>query len=203
MVHVNRRNKATLWPVIFKYIKPGTHIISDGWKAYIGLETVVGYTHEVVNHTESFVNDNGGHTNTIEGSWFHIKRSLPASGTRKNLLANYFAVFIWRRKYAKDNNFNTFLRHVGEVFDPTSPNNPRFQINENDDNENNDDDANAFDANDDIHENQNRFMVQFNCHDYWFEEEDLNDNDNDNDEDHEEITENNDNENDEDLDFVF
>lgn len=49
MVAVDKRDENTLLPVIKKWIKPGTLIISDCWKAYINLEKH-GYFHSTVNH---------------------------------------------------------------------------------------------------------------------------------------------------------
>ena len=46
--------------------KPASIIISDCWKGYINLRKY-GYTHETVNHSKEFVNEEGAHTNKIEG----------------------------------------------------------------------------------------------------------------------------------------
>ena len=54
-----------------KWIKPGTIIVSDCWKAYYNLEKY-GYTHRTVNHSKEFVNIDaydGDHINKIEGHW--------------------------------------------------------------------------------------------------------------------------------------
>jgi hypothetical protein len=70
-IPVKRRNKRTLWPLIFKHIAQGTKIISDGWSAYKGLDQF--YEHEMVNHSENFKDPiTGARTNTIEGCWFHF-----------------------------------------------------------------------------------------------------------------------------------
>ena len=69
----NRRNEATLLPIIQQFVLPGTKIITDGWKAYINLGQH-GYVHMDVNHSEDFVNPaTGAHTNRIEGTWTHAK----------------------------------------------------------------------------------------------------------------------------------
>ena len=52
---VKDRSAQTLIPLIKKYIKPGTQIISDCWKAYSSLEKE-GYTHLTVNHFKEFKN---------------------------------------------------------------------------------------------------------------------------------------------------
>jgi hypothetical protein len=63
--------------------------------------------------------NHGAHTNTIEGSWFHLKRSLGLNGTRKSMHKGYFHMFLWRRVYANQPNpFKLFLQQIGLVFNP-------------------------------------------------------------------------------------
>jgi hypothetical protein len=46
-----------------------------------------GYTHLKVNHSVNYKDpETGAHTNTIEGSWLHAKKSLPEYGTKKVIL---------------------------------------------------------------------------------------------------------------------
>ena len=54
MVHVDRRDAATLLPIIRQHIVPGTTIISDLWAAYNTLGTL-GYQHLTVNHTYNLI----------------------------------------------------------------------------------------------------------------------------------------------------
>ena len=71
----NKRDAATLVPIIQQYVKQGTTIITDKWKGYINLASY-GYVHLDVNHSKNFVNpETGAHTNTIEGTWTHAKRA--------------------------------------------------------------------------------------------------------------------------------
>ena len=66
MAPVHDRTKETLLLQIKEWIKPGTHVISDGWAAYQNLEEE-GYTQEVVNHSENFVDPkSGAHTQNRE-----------------------------------------------------------------------------------------------------------------------------------------
>ena len=76
LVPVEDRSEATLLPFIQKWIEPGTLIVSDCWKSYSNLEKN-GYFHQTVNHSKEFVNEEGFHTNKIEGHWRHMKVSLP------------------------------------------------------------------------------------------------------------------------------
>jgi hypothetical protein len=70
MVPVGKRNKETLLPIIFKYIKPGTTVISDEWKAYKAL-IIHNYAHKSVNHSIKFVSPDDPiiHTQNIENLW--------------------------------------------------------------------------------------------------------------------------------------
>jgi transposase-like protein len=110
------RKKETLMDLIYKYIEPGTIIMSDCWKAYDSdWLNQLNFTHFTVNHSQNFKDPiTGAHTNSIEGTWMHVKRSLNKNGTRKSLLASYFAEFIWRRRFLEGNvcPFATFLNHV-------------------------------------------------------------------------------------------
>ena len=65
---------ANLIPLITKYIKPHSIIISDKWRAYNKLAEH-GYVHKCVNHSENFVDpDNPSiHTQNIERLWRDIK----------------------------------------------------------------------------------------------------------------------------------
>ena len=62
-----RRDSETLIPLIQKFIKPKSLIISDSWRAYTKLNCL-DYTHKVINHSENFVcpHDKEVHTQTIE-----------------------------------------------------------------------------------------------------------------------------------------
>ena len=64
------RSEATLLPIIQRHIKPGTHIMSDEWRAYFNLNKY-GYIHDKINHSENFVNpeDPNIHTQRIENAW--------------------------------------------------------------------------------------------------------------------------------------
>ncbi|CAF1031433.1 unnamed protein product [Brachionus calyciflorus] len=95
--------------MIKKYIKPQTTIISDCWSSYQYLQKAE-FEHLTINHTIEFKNpETGAHTNIIEGTWFHLKRSLPRHG----VLAGYFAEFIWRKKFG---DFNDIINIISELF---------------------------------------------------------------------------------------
>ena len=69
MVPVDRRDAATLLPIIHKHIAPGTTVILDLWAAYNTLG-IQGYQHLTINHTYNFVNPTtGACTNHVESVW--------------------------------------------------------------------------------------------------------------------------------------
>lgn len=64
----------SLQPIINKYVKPGSVLISDEWLGYHGLNAK--YDHRIVDHTaKQYVNANGDTSNALEGFWTWIKRS--------------------------------------------------------------------------------------------------------------------------------
>ena len=90
------RTKITLLPIIQQYIRPGTTIISDEWKAYHDIGTIPGgYTHQTVNHSKNFVDPvTGAHTQAIEGHWSCTKRMMRKQGvmnTSSDLFPSYMA----------------------------------------------------------------------------------------------------------------
>ena len=121
LVTVEDRSEATLIPIIQKYIKPGTTIMSDCWKAYTKLEQL-GYKHGTVNHSVEFVNSaTGDHTQTIESTWRSVKGSLPRYGTQKHFYESYFAEYLFRHKYftPDSDKFLTFLDKIKNVYTST------------------------------------------------------------------------------------
>ena len=63
-----RRVKDTLLPIIRAQILPGSHVISDMWKAYDCLEDK-DYHHQTINHRQNSVDpDTRTHTHGIENT---------------------------------------------------------------------------------------------------------------------------------------
>ena len=57
LVEVDKRDSATLIPIIKKYIRPGSTIFSDEWKAYDCLPNIpsYNYVHRTVNHSRNLL----------------------------------------------------------------------------------------------------------------------------------------------------
>ena len=97
---VPNRTRVTLTEVIKTYVRPGTHIITDGWAAYNHLSEE-GYTHTSVNHSRFYMDPaTGAHTNTIEGKWNGVKKVVPRQGFRTPyVLQTYLGETMFRAKY--------------------------------------------------------------------------------------------------------
>lgn len=75
---VGDRRRTSLGPNIRKHVERGSLIHTDEHKAYEALGTpFVGmdYTHEVIDHSVAYVQDNV-HTNNVENFWSLLKRGL-------------------------------------------------------------------------------------------------------------------------------
>ena len=91
----NKRDAATLLPLIYRWILPGSIIYTDEWSSYNSL-TAAGYTHDSVNHSIQFVDPiTGVHTNTQEGLWALVKRSVVGSTDLELALVD----FMFRRRF--------------------------------------------------------------------------------------------------------
>ena len=77
----------------WKWIAPGTVIVSDCWKAYCNLEKH-GYVHRTVNHSKEFVNENGDNTKKIEGHWRQAKCKRPKFGVQTSFSYIFGRIFV-------------------------------------------------------------------------------------------------------------
>ena len=96
------RRRGTLVPLIEKHVRPGTHVKSDGWGAYRGLDNYKGvspYAHSTVNHRMNFVNpQDGTHTQKVERMWRDLKdKKKRANGVPRAYLTEYVKEWMWRR----------------------------------------------------------------------------------------------------------
>ncbi|GFX76199.1 mitotic-spindle organizing protein 2A [Trichonephila clavipes] len=96
---VPNRTKEELLSVIKEWVVPGSVIISDCWKAYNCLSHE-DYHHLRVNHSLTLKDpETGAHTNSIEGTWSAIKRSLRNHAAHvEGEFDYYLAEYMWRRR---------------------------------------------------------------------------------------------------------
>lgn len=92
----------TFRPIIEKNVAPGSTITTDEWRSYNILQ-VSPYTHGTVNHSRKQWKQGIHHTNTIEGYWGHLKRSI--RGTHVHVspkhLWKYLSEFAYRYNQRK------------------------------------------------------------------------------------------------------
>lgn len=135
MVPVEKRDAATLIPLIKRHILPGTTIVSDCWKAYDCLPKE-GFQHLKVNHSLNFVDPTtGAHSNTIESTWRHAKAVLPTYRRHKPFFAGYLAKYLFLKKCRQRGVDPTiaFFNAAGELFSPGKQYATKFQEGESED----------------------------------------------------------------------
>ena len=114
---VQRRDAATLLPIIQAHVAPGTVIHSDEWAAYNRVAALpnVG-SHSVVNHTYNFVHPTTGtHTQNVESYWNRIKTKLKRmKGCTANQLPSYLDEFMWKERHGTTRReaFNNIMRDI-------------------------------------------------------------------------------------------
>jgi len=83
--------------IIKKNVKVGTRIITDDYTSYHRIDEL-GYKHDIIRHSDYIYVLDDIHTNTIEGFWSQLKRSL--RGTHHSIspahLQSYLDEFVWK-----------------------------------------------------------------------------------------------------------
>jgi len=117
MVCVPDRSAATLMPFIIRFIKPETTIISDQWRAYLGIKNA-GFQHYTVNHSRNFVDpETLAHTQNVERLWKSAKeRNKRQFGTNRAMMNSYIAEFLWRNSLKNKDAFETILLDIAEFY---------------------------------------------------------------------------------------
>ena len=116
LVPVERRDKDRLLLIIRAHILLGTLVMSNMWKAYDCLKDK-GYSHLTVNHGLNFVNpDIGLHTQRIENTWWGVIRSMPHTGTSRDLFDSYLQEWLWHKHYG-DDPFGNIIKHIADLYE--------------------------------------------------------------------------------------
>ena len=120
-VLVNRRDAATIIPIIHQFILPGTTIYSDQWAAYNAINNNNNepgrYIHKTVNHSVNFVDPiTLVHTQNIENMWMVAKiKKKKQMGQHRALLDTHMAEFMWRRRF-NQRPFENLIRIIQEKY---------------------------------------------------------------------------------------
>lgn len=117
-----RREAATLVPLIKKYVRPGSRIISDMWHAYLPLKDE-GYDHKRVNHKESWhnCNDPNIHTQNIERVWKDLNEWIDRPGMQALYFKQYFSRYIFLRNCDKKKVLHEFFLAAANLYPPSVP----------------------------------------------------------------------------------
>lgn len=89
--HVKSSGARVLLPKIQQDIAPETTIYSDEWGVYRSLKNM-NYSHTSINHSKLEWARDEAHTNTIEGFWSQLKRSI--SGTYHAVSPKYLQLYV-------------------------------------------------------------------------------------------------------------
>lgn len=99
---VQRRDAATLLPIINAHTAPGSIIHSDMWASYNRVQRLPPVAaHNTVNHSRHFVDPvTGVHTQNIESYWNRVKTKLKRmKGCHAHQLPSYLDEFMWRERH--------------------------------------------------------------------------------------------------------
>ena len=115
VVPVEKRDSATLIPIITSKVFEGSTIISDCWKSYDCLSQH-DFEHLSVNHKYNFVDpETLAHTQNIENLWWQIKRQQPETYTKHEQLYLHLSEYMWRKsKHHKCDLYLEFLRDAAK-----------------------------------------------------------------------------------------
>ena len=118
---VERRDRATLLPIIAECLQPGSEVHTDDWGAYQNLEQHLPNhvaQHRVVVHAANFVDPNTGiHTQEVESSWANLKEGVKRrKGVCKDDLQSYLDDRMWRQWRGLDNVITNFLPVLAAQF---------------------------------------------------------------------------------------
>lgn len=112
---VPNRSKNILFPIITSCIIAGTTIFTDEFNTYKTLN-VEGYTHEKVVHSKYQWTNGDCHTNSLEGYWSNLKKSILGTHTwvSVNHLQAYLDEFSFRYSHRKNDIFEEIMKRLAE-----------------------------------------------------------------------------------------
>ena len=95
------RSRHTIIPLIRRFVKPGSIILTDGWASYVPLGLPgSGYRHKTVNHTINFVNpEDGTCTNRVERLWRDLDTHIDTHQDDNGQLDRDIAWYLFKKNY--------------------------------------------------------------------------------------------------------
>ncbi|MDO7874233.1 IS1595 family transposase [Hymenobacter sp. ASUV-10] len=100
VIPVEKRNGATILPLVQEHVQPGTVVNTDEFQIYDKLPSM-GYGHQTVVHSKYQWAQGEAHTNSIEGYWSNLKKSIRGTHTfvSPKHLPRYLAEFSFRHNH--------------------------------------------------------------------------------------------------------
>ncbi|XP_049336626.1 uncharacterized protein LOC111195371 isoform X1 [Astyanax mexicanus] len=114
---VSKRSSAQMLPVVRHYVRRGTSIITDEWRAYRGLSDL-GYDHHTVCHKRHFVHPlTRAHTQHLERAWQKFKVDVWRHRANRNtkLLKQYLKIIEWEHWLAKKHKWGILGRLLHDI----------------------------------------------------------------------------------------
>lgn len=111
---VTSRNRETIFPLINQNVEKGSIINTDEFRGYNTLQEE-GYEHRKVIHSRYQWAMGDDHTNSIEGYWSNLKKSILGTHTyvSQKHLSKYLAEFDFRHNHRKNiNMFEAILYRI-------------------------------------------------------------------------------------------
>ncbi|KAH7940118.1 hypothetical protein HPB52_021867 [Rhipicephalus sanguineus] len=125
LFEVDKRDAATLGPLIAKNVLPGTTVFSDEWTAYRCIPGLVNASGtplnldwHTVNHSVHFIDPaTGTNTQRIKSEWQKAKRRLVRNGNKTTPapMRSHLAWLWWRSVNARPNVKDKFLRFIEAI----------------------------------------------------------------------------------------
>jgi len=94
--HIPSRKERHIYPQVANYVVQGSKVATDEALAYRNLSEY-GYWHKTVNHSKDEYVRGDVHTNTIEGFWSNVKRSI--NGTYITVSKKHLQTYLWEFEY--------------------------------------------------------------------------------------------------------
>jgi transposase-like protein len=98
--HLKSSGARVILPELYKVVSPDAQVYSDDYRIYRNLDKV-GISHTTVNHSKLEYVRGIAHTNTIEGFWSQLKRSVDGTyhAVSPKYLQSYVDEFVFRYNY--------------------------------------------------------------------------------------------------------